>query len=179
MRFWDIGRPSFKPTIKLWRFYPQPIQAGSLSHEDGPRTAQPLNDVFDEQSGAAPGESNKATRPFSIRLTDEEKRRLSQLAGGQPLSAFARHRLLGSQVRKRCHSAASPSIEAKAVADALVTLGTSHLSQNLNQLAKAAHLGILPVTPSIGSELQEACVAVSEMRTALLNALGQRQPVDR
>jgi len=138
-----------------------------------------LNHVFDEQSGAALGKSNKATRPFSIRLTAEEKRRLGQLADGRPLSAFARDRLLGSQVRKRSHSAASPTVEAKAVADALATLGSSRLSQNLNQLAKAAHLGILPITPSVGTELQEACVAVSEMRTALLNALGQRQTVSR
>jgi len=142
-------------------------------------TAQQLNDVFDEQSGAAQAESNKATRPFSIRLTEEEKRRLGQLAGSRPLSAFARDQLLGRQVRQRRHAGASPSIEAKAVADALATLGTSRLSQNLNQLAKAAHLGILPVTPSVGSELQEACVAVSEMRTALLDALGQRQRISR
>lgn len=74
-----------------------------------PKTSQQLNDVFDEQSGAVQIKSNKATRPFSIRLTAEEKRRLGQLAAGQPLSAFARDRLLGSQVCKRRPSAASSS----------------------------------------------------------------------
>lgn len=54
----------------------------------------------------------------------------------------------------------------------LAELGRSRLSSNLNQLAKAANMGTLPVHRDITGELQEACRSVQAMWDALLTALG-------
>jgi hypothetical protein len=45
-------------------------------------------------------------------------------------------------------------------------------SSLLNQIAKAAHMGALPVTPELEEDLQEACQAVRSMRSDLMRALG-------
>jgi hypothetical protein len=52
-------------------------------------------------------------------------------------------------------------------------LGQSRLSANLNQLTKAVNTGSLPVTPDTEAELIEACREVSEIRDALMRALGK------
>lgn len=54
----------------------------------------------------------------------------------------------------------------------LAMLGRSHLANNLNQLAKSANIGALPVTPELESELRAACADVRLMRALLLQALG-------
>lgn len=54
----------------------------------------------------------------------------------------------------------------------LADLGRSRLSNNLNQLAKAANLGALPLTQEVEAELSAACAAIRYMRHALLVALG-------
>ncbi|MEZ5801880.1 MAG: plasmid mobilization relaxosome protein MobC [Rhizobiaceae bacterium] len=46
------------------------------------------------------------------------------------------------------------------------------MANNLNQLAKAVNIGVLPVTPETAGEIAEACVAVIAMRGELLRALG-------
>jgi hypothetical protein len=56
----------------------------------------------------------------------------------------------------------------------LALLGQSRLANNLNQLAKAANQGSLPVTAEIEAELQQACAHILEMRLLLLKALGIR-----
>ena len=40
------------------------------------------------------------TPPFSLRLTVEERKRLDELAGNQPLGSYIRNRLLGEQTEK-------------------------------------------------------------------------------
>lgn len=53
-------------------------------------------------------------------------------------------------------------------------LGQSRLASNVNQLAKAANMGALPVSPEVEAELLESCAAIREMREALVKALGVR-----
>ena len=56
----------------------------------------------------------------------------------------------------------------------MAALGQSRLSSNLNQLAKSANSGSLPVSPETEQALVQACEDVRRMRHALLTALGLR-----
>jgi hypothetical protein len=51
-------------------------------------------------------------------------------------------------------------------------LGKSHIANNLNQLAKAANFGSLPVTQETEADLRRACADVAAMRSMLMQALG-------
>lgn len=110
-------------------------------------------------------------KPFAIRLTSEERRLLESRAGRMPLGAYIRECALGSHARKRRVSRAV-HVDDKAVAKLLATLGRSHLSSNLNQIAKAANIGTLAMTPDLEAELQEACADIRAMRSLLVEALG-------
>lgn len=111
-------------------------------------------------------------KPFSLRLSYEERAKLEKAAGGQPLGAFIRERLLGGDLVPRRTRGRAPVKDHAALAKVLAALGASRLAINLNQLAKAAHLGTLPISPEIEGDLKDACVAVRDMRCRLLNALG-------
>lgn len=121
---------------------------------------------------AQASKTKKHPPPFSLRLTFEERAALDRMAGSRPLGAFIRERLLGDQVSKRLSERRQPKADDAALARALSALGQSRLSSNLNQIAKAANIGALPVTPELEDELHAACNAVHEMRKALVQALG-------
>jgi hypothetical protein len=64
-----------------------------------------------------------------------------------------------------------PVKDQQALSRVLAGLGQSRLANNLNQLAAAAHVGALPVTPDIESDLRDAARHVAEMRKMLIAAL--------
>lgn len=112
------------------------------------------------------------TRPFSIRLTEAEKRLLLERAGRVPLGAYIRNALLSGEAQAKRRRVANAVADDAALARVLAMLGQSRLSNNLNQLAKAVNIGALPVTPETEAEIAEACRAVSAMRGDLVRALG-------
>lgn len=57
-------------------------------------------------------------------------------------------------------------------------LGQSRISQNINQLAKAANSGSLPVTPDVHKALLEATRAIQHMRALLIEAMGLKAHSD-
>ncbi|MDX3973485.1 hypothetical protein [Shinella sp.] len=114
--------------------------------------------------------SRAEAKNFTLRLTDDEKRLLIERAGDVPLGIYIRSLILGADVRQKRRSA--PLKDDTALARVLALLGQSRLSSNLNQLAKAVHIGALPVTPETESDIVAACAAVSAMRGDLLAALG-------
>lgn len=111
--------------------------------------------------------------PFSIRFTFEERAKLDEKRGRQPLSAYIRERVLGDDAAPRKRRGNSPIKDAEALGRVLGALGASRLSSNLNQLAKAVNTGSLPVTPETEADLVEACREVRALRTDLLRALGK------
>lgn len=111
--------------------------------------------------------------PFSIRFTFEERTRLDQERGNKSLAAYIRHRLFGKDAGFRRKPGNGPIKDAAALGRVLGALGASRLSSNINQLAKAVHLGTLPVTPETEAELVEACREIQEIRLDLLRALGK------
>jgi hypothetical protein len=69
-----------------------------------------------------------------------------------------------------------PVEDERALGRLLGELGKARLANNLNQLAKAANTGSLPVTLDTENALRDACAAIQDMRGLLLRALGFQQP---
>ncbi len=113
---------------------------------------------------------SKSAAPFSLRLTDEERERLKAQAGDQPLGKYMRSKLLGEHAVTR-RPARRPSLDNMKVAQALAGLGQSRLASNLNQIAKAANMGVIDVSPTLTGDLEAACQHIRELRDELITAL--------
>jgi len=109
--------------------------------------------------------------PYSLRLTFEERAQLDRDAGNMPLSAYIRERLFDDpSPRKRTFR--RPVENEQLLAQLLSELGTSRLSNNLNQLAKASNSGSLALTPEVEEALNQATKDIEEMKASLIQALG-------
>lgn len=133
----------------------------------------PINGHFKDAAEHSPAHARKAGTipPFSIRLTAEEKAALKREAGSMPLGAYIRSKLLGEASKPR-RSRRSPVEDERALAQVLGELGKARLANNLNQLAKQANTGSLPITPETEKAIQEACRDIQWMRSRLVAALG-------
>lgn len=114
----------------------------------------------------------KRSAPFCLRLTDEERARLEREAAGAPLGSYIKAKALGAPLPVRRSGLAVRDREA--LAQGLALLGRSHLASNLNQLAYAANIGSLPLTPETEAELRAALADVRELRRLFLAALGMK-----
>lgn len=77
------------------------------------------------------------------------------------LGAYIRSRLFDELVPLRAgRRAKRPVKDQQALASILGELGKSRIADNLNQLAKAANSGSLPLTPETETSSQEACAGV-------------------
>ena len=128
---------------------------------------------FADRPASRNGEDTDVPPPFSIRFTFEERARLDEERGRRTLAAHIRERLFGKDAGFRRKPGNSQIKDAAALGRVLGALGASRLSSNLNQLAKAVHLGTLPVTPETEADLIEACREIQEIRLDLLRALGK------
>ncbi|MEM9668191.1 MAG: plasmid mobilization relaxosome protein MobC [Pseudomonadota bacterium] len=127
-----------------------------------------------EFSKADPKPKKSSSRMFSVRLSDEQWKELPRLAEGKPLGVYARAAMFGGDGHLKRRKQSKAVHDPEALAKALGLLGGSGISANLNQLAKAANVGVLPVTPETCAELNEACAHVREIRALLTKALGLR-----
>lgn len=121
--------------------------------------------------------SDDVSKPFSIRLSEDERAVLLREAGKVSLAAHIRRKLFGAGVlpprrRPLSRKSPSPSADRKVLGQILAALGQSNLSANLATIAKAASMGALPVTPELSDELHRACGDIRAMREALMKALG-------
>ena len=118
-----------------------------------------------------PSSKKTYAAPFSLRLSEDERKTLEELADGQPWGTYIKEALFDRQVRPRTRGA-RPVKDRAELARLLGLLGASRISQNINQLAKAANTGSLPVNADVHRTLLESCEAVRNMRALLLTALG-------
>lgn len=105
-------------------------------------------------------------------MTLEERILLEKASSGITLSTYIRSRLFGENVSPRRTRGKAPVRDQRALALVLSKLGQSRLASNLNQLAKAANSGSLPVTPETESALQAACRDIHAIKHMLMKALG-------
>jgi hypothetical protein len=109
--------------------------------------------------------------PVSLRMTFEEKANLELAAAGMSLSSYIRWRVFDPASPPPKRRGRQPVKDHVALARLLAIMGQSRIGNNLNQLAKAANSGSLPVTPETEAELLEAARAIVHMRRLLLEAL--------
>ncbi|HWH73027.1 MAG TPA: plasmid mobilization relaxosome protein MobC [Methylibium sp.] len=141
-----------------------------VPNDTGMRSA-PLGAFNGAAGTAATQAATDRPAPFSLRLTFEERAVLEAQAGHMPLGAYIRARLLGgAAMPRKVHR--RPVKDDEALARVLGALGNARLSNNLNQLARAANAGALPVTPETMQALIAACRDVRDMRAGLMAALG-------
>ena len=114
--------------------------------------------------------------PFSLRLTFEERATLDEAAAGMSVGAYIRSRLFAEDAAPRRTRGKFPVKDHEALGRVLGALGASKLSSNLNQLARSANSGSLPVTAETEQSIQDACNAVLELRDELMRALGTAPP---
>jgi len=140
-----------------------------------------LKDLFNSAATNAEDNSqtdSKTRSPFSLRLTAEEKAILKEQAGGRPLGSYIRSRLLGDKVQKR-RKTRMPSTDHQKLALVLSELGKSRLASNMNQLAKAANIGVIDTSDGVIADLEDACRSISQMREILIVALGLKPESDQ
>jgi phosphoglycerate dehydrogenase-like enzyme len=111
----------------------------------------------------------------TIRLTEQEKQRLEQAAAGMSMSAYIRACLFEGEMRSVPRRRRQPVKDEKAIAQLLGILGQSRIANNLNQLAKQANMGCLPVNPDVEQDIKEACAHICDIRRMLMQALGFRK----
>ena len=116
-----------------------------------------LNDEFNQQKGLS---------PYSIRFTDEEREELGKLAKGQPWARYIKDVLFREKRRPKIIE-----IDRKGLGRLIGVLGRSRIATNINQLAKAANSGSLPVDDETRKALNQACRTVEWMRLSLLDIL--------
>lgn len=114
--------------------------------------------------------SSKRLSPFSLRLTAYERAELERRADGLPLGTYIKSKILPSGPEARTRA---KQVDRQELAKVLSALGQSRLPQNMNQIAKAANLGTLPVTLQTEEEIKQACYNIAVMRMALMKALGK------
>ena len=128
-----------------------------------------------ERSAKQPSRSReRATRPFSIRLSDAERRRLEGEAGSQALGTYVRARLLDGASRRR---SSKPMRDTAILSQILGRLGRLQLASNLSDLSKAARVGAVAMTPDLEQELRSACRELRAIRTMLMRALSLKPEV--
>jgi len=135
-------------------------------------TINPLPAEFCAVTSKSNG-SDEFAPPFSIRLTHNQRNKLAADAKGKPLGVHVRSLIFEDDGSLRPRNFRRVN-DAEALGKALALLGRTRLSSNLNQLAKAANSGALPVTVEVTQELLDACENISEIRTLLIKATGLR-----
>lgn len=130
--------------------------------------------AFEQVSAANDNNPGRKPKPFSLRLTVEERAYLEEQASHQALGAYIREVLLSGKARKR-RTLRKPKADERQLVLLLSALGDSRLASNLNQLAHHANMGTLETSEALEQELHEAYLAVIEMRNTLLSALGLRE----
>lgn len=108
--------------------------------------------------------------PYSLRLTFEERQRLERDAGNIPLSAYIRERLFNDPSPRRRYSKRHKDHDI--FLEILKELSDTRISSNLNQLAKASHMGKLVLAPETEEELKEACLALKDIRSEIMRNMG-------
>ena len=125
-----------------------------------------------------PTTNSKGPAPFSLRLTQQERARLERRAAGMPLGAYIRERLLaeeGEPQPPRRTRGKFPVKDHQALASLLALLGKSRLANNVNQLARAANSGSLPLDFETREALLNASYEIGAMKRMLMIALGVQE----
>ncbi|MBI1208178.1 MAG: hypothetical protein GC191_12945 [Azospirillum sp.] len=129
------------------------------------------------RKAAHPPCKRKGPPPVTVRLSQAEYDRLKHDAGVLTMAAYIRLTLFGEgeiapHRKPYTRKATSPSAELTMIGKMLGGLGQSEIAASLADIAGAAKIGALPLSPDVEAAITEACAAVQDMRTRLIAALG-------
>lgn len=150
-----------------------------MSEHHGDIQAEPLSKLFGEEASGRPKPKAKRRKrqrdvvlhPVSLRMTFEEKANLEKAAAGMSVAAYIRWRLFDPKSPPPKRRATMPIKDHKLLAKLLALLGHSRMANNINQLARAANTGSLPLTPETENALVVAAREIQLMRDLLIQAL--------
>ncbi|MEC8196386.1 MAG: hypothetical protein VX228_08725 [Pseudomonadota bacterium] len=111
---------------------------------------------------------------MTLRFSEADYAKLSDLANGMALSTFIRAKALSEELPKRRGPKATPILDQAALAQVLALLGQSRIAKNLNQLAYHANIGALSIAPQEQQQINEAYDHIVLIRSLLLRALGKQ-----
>lgn len=139
------------------------------------QAAHETGQLADEFGLAAnrPEVKSKRPSPITLRMSPVERAKLEELAQGMTLSAYIRMCVLQEGISRT--GKASNRTDKEMLAQIIGLLGQSRIASNLNQIAKAANLGMLPLDDQTEGDIREAYAHVVEMRHLLLKALGLKE----
>lgn len=121
--------------------------------------------------------NTKPTSIVSVRLTDDEKTALKDMAGAKGLSTYLRDKALNGVVGSaRRIQRPKPGPNTQILSELLACLSRKGLSDNLRRIADAAERGALQFDPDASRNIATACDDIAAMRALLLKGLGLRVP---
>ncbi|WPZ34536.1 hypothetical protein T8K17_00040 [Thalassobaculum sp. OXR-137] len=131
-------------------------------------------DTFNQAARETPKRKRRRVRPapFSLRLSDEERKALQCEAGDRPLGGYIRSKLLTKDGSARQRAQTTPPIDYALLARILGALGKSELATSLCMMAVLAESGRLRVSEEVEVNLKAACADIREIRQSLVRALG-------
>ncbi|MCU7938358.1 MAG: MobC family plasmid mobilization relaxosome protein [gamma proteobacterium symbiont of Bathyaustriella thionipta] len=116
--------------------------------------------------------TTKYPAPFCMRFTRDERKTLELAAGDRPLAAYIRWLIFKEEIPVTRTRGKKPVKDHKEIARLLAEFGKSRIANNINQLAKAANSGSLPVNVDVLKALNDASRSVHWIRQTLIKALG-------
>lgn len=135
----------------------------------------PLQEPFCKATEPSNPSAKDYGKPISVRFTQEERAELERKAGDLSLSSYVRSRCIGETAPAHRTRGKRPVKDHEALGKVLGALGQSRLSNNLNQLAKAAHTGTLGVQDDTEEALLKAAYDIAYIRLTLIKALGLQE----
>lgn len=111
------------------------------------------------------------TKPFALRLTDDERAELNRRAGTMAIGTYIKSVLFVENRGKRA-KVRRPIEKHIELAEVLACLGSSRIGESLERLADAADIGVLQFDPDAPVAIQKACCDIVAMRLLLMKALG-------
>lgn len=139
---------------------------------------QRIDGSHNSKQSQASADRKKRISPLSLRLSFAEKQQLKEMAGRQSVNAYIKARLFDPDAPVRQARALNPVKDQTALAQVLGLLGSSRLSNNLDDLATAVQVGALPLTAETEQSIRRASDDIRIMRRFLLAALGIRDTSD-
>ncbi len=124
-------------------------------------------------SNPCPERPAKHPPPYTIRFTWEQREELNRLTEGEPWAPFIKQVVFSKEFLPPTPKV-TPIQDKKLLARLLGTIGKSRIAANINQLAKAANSGSLPVSEDVSKSIMEACQAIFWIRDTLINAMGMK-----
>lgn len=115
--------------------------------------------------------SSQKSKPFALRLSDDERRELERQAGSLPLGTYIKSRLLDAE-KAPVKRLRRPVADQAALAQILGMIGQSDVGDRLQELSDAVANGSLIIDDDTKLVIHSACAEVHAMHRLLLKALG-------